>query len=388
MNLSQAELTNVITRVYDVLLAPEKWPAVLNLVAECAGGRAANIFQGDSQHLELHAALFSDALGGLMDDPSKAAIMNAERPLYSAIPEIIGLPEMMTESELLMHYGRLGFPPLDLDPVHEWLRKSHGINHRITSPLNQRTHYFDFLTVHFGPEVAEPPEQSMQICNALLPHLAKALEVNRPFALLEVRYRAVLDVLDKLHLGVILIGEDKSVWLKNAAAQQMIERGDALAIDRRGGLTGTTSSGSSILEHSLTSLTKDRVNQLNSLTVRLPRTGGSKQLLDAYVADISILSGLESVNDTGFVLVLVDPDRTEIVDLSNVAQLFGLTKTEEFVCKLVVEGYTNKEIAQVRNVSPETVNTQVRSVYAKTNTNRRSDVVRLAHSVNIPIAKP
>ncbi len=58
------------------------------------------------------------------------------------------------------------------------------------------------------------------------------------------------------------------------------------------------------------------------------------------------------------------------------------------VCRLLVEGCETQTIADMRNVTAETVRTQVKSILAKTRTSKRSDVVRLALTVNLPVDLP
>ena len=58
---------------------------------------------------------------------------------------------------------------------------------------------------------------------------------------------------------------------------------------------------------------------------------------------------------------------------------------EAAVCELVVKSYTNNEIPDSRNVSPDSVITQVKSLAYKTNSPRRGKLILLAHSVNIPV---
>ncbi len=384
--LREPDVDHLITRIYDVVTAPTQWQAILNKITDSFGARAANIFYGDSQHPELHGSLLSDLINGALDKPENVAILATERNLYTAVPEIIETPSITNMVELLRQYDRLGYPPMQLDGLHRWLRETYGIYHRMTAPLNHRPNYFDFLTLHFGDECEGPPPGVSSQCNRLLPHLAKAIEINRPFALLEARYRAVLEVLDRLQLGVILLGQDQSLWLKNEAADRILEHRDSIGIDHRGKLIGKGATVAKILDDCFSGLTGNAdLSVPKSVRCRLPRGEVTGVVGDAYIADISRLNNDELDSRSGFVMILVDPDRSGIVNLTSLASLFGLTRSEAAVCELVVKGYTNNEIADSRNVSPETVITQVKSLFAKTNSHRRGDLVHLAHSVNIPV---
>ena len=55
-----------------------------------------------------------------------------------------------------------------------------------------------------------------------------------------------------------------------------------------------------------------------------------------------------------------------------------MTKSELAVAQLVADGLTNREIAERLFVSPHTVNTHLRQVFAKLEVNSRVDLTRLA----------
>jgi DNA-binding CsgD family transcriptional regulator len=59
-----------------------------------------------------------------------------------------------------------------------------------------------------------------------------------------------------------------------------------------------------------------------------------------------------------------------------------MTKSELAVAQLVASGLTNREIAERLFVSPHTVNTHLRQVFAKLEVNSRVDLTRLATERN------
>jgi DNA-binding CsgD family transcriptional regulator len=56
----------------------------------------------------------------------------------------------------------------------------------------------------------------------------------------------------------------------------------------------------------------------------------------------------------------------------------AMTKSELAVAELVAHGLTNREVAEQLFVSPHTVNTHLRRVFAKLQVNSRVDLTRLA----------
>ncbi len=57
--------------------------------------------------------------------------------------------------------------------------------------------------------------------------------------------------------------------------------------------------------------------------------------------------------------------------------MFGLTPAECRVALLLADGHTPREIAQTVGVSFETVRSQIKSTFSKTNVKRQSELIRL-----------
>ena len=60
-----------------------------------------------------------------------------------------------------------------------------------------------------------------------------------------------------------------------------------------------------------------------------------------------------------------------------VGRVFGLTESEMLLTGMIAEGLTNRQIAERRYRSQETINAQVKSVLSKTQCSNRTQLVRL-----------
>jgi DNA-binding CsgD family transcriptional regulator len=52
---------------------------------------------------------------------------------------------------------------------------------------------------------------------------------------------------------------------------------------------------------------------------------------------------------------------------------------------MIARGLTLREIADIRNVSLDTIKTQSRAIYGKTQTRNRRELVQRAHSITPPL---
>jgi DNA-binding CsgD family transcriptional regulator len=63
--------------------------------------------------------------------------------------------------------------------------------------------------------------------------------------------------------------------------------------------------------------------------------------------------------------------------LSLLSQAYRFTESEMRLLEKLVGGYSLSEIADARQLSLETIRTQLKSLFSKTGTHRQSDLVRL-----------
>ena len=381
------DTNDLILRIYDTVTDPDGWDTVLDRVAGAVGAKDCNVFQGDAVQQELESVWLSGGLTDIFRKPAYTPALAEEAKTYPAIQEIVTESRLIASRDIQAEYHRRGYPPVDMSRIEAILARDYGIRSRYTAPLNRLPHHYEFFTVHYAQDYDEPgfPAERVALGDLLLPHLAKAMAINRPFVLLKRRFRAVLEVLDRFRLGVFILGEDLSVWLENESARQILDNRDAFQLKPDGRLGGVTAQARSALQGAVTRLAGEgETAPARSVRLRF----GDPARREPYVADFSVLRSddLGTLQaKRGILMVVVDPERTAIVNGDSVAELFGFTQAEAAVFSLVVRGHTNREVADQRNVNPETVATQMKSLLQKTGCRRRGDLVHLAHSVNIPV---
>ena len=74
-----------------------------------------------------------------------------------------------------------------------------------------------------------------------------------------------------------------------------------------------------------------------------------------------------------------------MVAVEGLAQSYALTATETLVCQMIAQGIKLRDIADSRNVSLETIKTQSRAIYTKTQTRNRHELVQRAQSIVPPL---
>ena len=218
------------------------------------------------------------------------------------------------------------------------------------------------------------------------PHLAKSIELNRLTSGLRRKYNAVLSVLDKIETGVFVVLKSGEVILKNRAASDLISVDRGLRLKEDNYLTCATESAQLKLSSSINdvSLTAEGQNDEVSRICEIPSDRATPPLL-AIVSplrdsNIELERGL-----TGALLTTIDPLQPIKVNTDALAHAYRLTRAEKRLAKLLVKGLTNKEIAINLDVSPETVKTQLSSIYFKCNCKNRLSFVWRIFQFSPPI---
>lgn len=77
------------------------------------------------------------------------------------------------------------------------------------------------------------------------------------------------------------------------------------------------------------------------------------------------------------VLFITDPERRTAPPVQRLAQMFGLTRAEARLASVLAAGQSLDAIADERGLSKNTLKTQLRALFAKTETDRQTELIRL-----------
>lgn len=374
---SQAEL---IAAIYETILTPEAWPDVLQHLADLVGARTTNFVISDYCLPEVQVSW-----AGPMLTPALIADYNEnhwaeEKP---AIMNILkhGAGEFVTDEQMVA-----GVKPLSEFKSIAWARKNFGGDRRTCVRLNVAPSWLDMLTFHMpiGTDTLTPEQQDA--ARVFLPHLAKATELSRPVHLLKLRFRAVLAALDRFHIGVFVVLPSGSVLVQNTEAQRILDQGRELLIDSTGRLRANAPDDQKNLAGAMTSCasTASGTGVTNGSRFEVRRAA---EALPLFV-EVSPVRDTAMVDDMGSgaaIVFVVDPSNYTVASTAGMERLFDLTEAEAAVCELLADGFTVDQIAEMRNVAPSTVRSQIKTLFQKTGVNRQAHLIRLALSINIPV---
>lgn len=267
-----------------------------------------------------------------------------------------------------------------------YLRNRYGIENRVAISLSKGKGWSDTLYLQTGKTWAQMPEAFDDDVQALLPHVAKVVEINRTFTLLRLRYQAALAALDFVGIGMCIASDEGEIILANEEARRIFAEGDGLTLGRNGRLVARDENLSREIRAGieLTAQTAAGKGEREEIAIVCPRAAPSSPLL---VEICPLRDGAAELQRRflGSLVCIIDPDGTRDLCSDGLARLFALSPAEVVVCEELLRGRTARDIAEIRGVSTDTVRSQIKALYTKTGVANRVGLIRLAIAANPPI---
>lgn len=202
-------------------------------------------------------------------------------------------------------------------------------------------------------------------------HLSRALHLHRAAMRLRLEVEVAGHALNLLRTGVVFAMQDGEVIFANERAIQLLHKGLGLTA-RRGKLVAERHE-----DHK-------RLEELLRRAVSAGRPGAQilsgveAAAMQLIVLPLSPGKSMADVAQQPLAMVLINaPAEVELPDEGLLRQLFEFTPAETRLALGLLSGMTLDEHAENCGVSLATVRTQLRSLFAKTQTRRQAELVRL-----------
>ena len=338
------ELSDLIGAIYDAAMDENIWPAALKKISDrflCNEtnlisfsfdlNRATDFVSGRAHHIgEKEISILSN-------------LRNSQRLTLTQTDQSIFLPiEIRDDAALLM--------------ISTWRLRTQGKD----TPDRE-----DLLTLQKHLKRAIAIKRKKESPNTLQPHYAAAL--------------------DKLKCGVLLVRKNLTIDYSNSYAEEMLSNARSLKISN-GVITSTDKEHQSDLHNAVLDVLDDK----ESKAILAIKECDKKR---AFLIEISSLN-----NSPVDAPLLTTADPLAMICLSQVGEpelhfteaqrnALNLTPMEWTVATSLASGFTTKEIAKEQGSSPQTVRWHIKQIFAKTNTGRQPELVRLLLDTQSPIVE-
>ena len=350
------DFSRLVANVYAAAVHPDLWDAVIRDVHQTLGGSSGGLVtaHGASWSIE-DSTLPQEAL-------TSYAEYFCERDVVMAVVDSGPVGAVRTAAEVLHPYRRS-------EIVQDWVRPNNmgddGLFVRLTSGPSPSS-----LIVNARGEFATP--ERIRTLSHLTVHLQQALRIRDRLGALNRSNRDLVAALDTLGHAVAIIADDGTVATLNAPAEQLVRAGDGIAV-AAGHLVATPDGGRARLQRAVHhALRGDKDGVRKSTTTLCARSVG-KRPFTIHVLPLQH----DDVTGAGALVLIVDPEADVEPDAARLRRTFGLTAGEAEVAVRVARGMTLRSTAEELSVSIATVRTHLQHVFAKTDTHRQAELVRL-----------
>jgi DNA-binding CsgD family transcriptional regulator len=363
------QLSQVLGAVYDAVLAPERWSDALHLATAFLDGAAANLFWQDPIN---HEAAVFHAWG---DDPvyvqmyfERYAALNPYFPAISFVPAGV----VFSGGDIIPHeeFAQTRF-------YQEWVAPQGyidvvGVNlHRFAAGIAA-------FSVRRSQAQGFVDAEMRRKLELLAPHLQRATMIAREFDGLRAQSVTLEAVLERVTAAVFLVDAAGTLNFVNNSGLALLREGGILrrrdgvlvALDRaadkslRAAFAAAGTSDDLSLRQCPPSILLTNSRNERHLAHVLPLSSGTRQTASSQrgvraavfvrKAEVPVTSGIEVI-----------------------AKIHGLTASETRVLQAAVTLGSVAEMATSLGVKEATVKTHLASLFAKTGTRRRSELVKL-----------
>jgi hypothetical protein len=209
---------------------------------------------------------------------------------------------------------------------------------------------------------------------ALMPHLARALQLRRSFLELEGAAGAMSEACDRLAAGVVALDEYGRSLFVNAAARKMANANDGLSLGRGCRLFALNRAANTRLAELENDVRSGGAGGL----ARAPRAAG-KPPYGIMVAPFFIDRGVDrgKSRPRGVMFVIHDPLLQARTDAQTISALFGLPKGTANLVAAIAANEDLQAYAERTGISMNTVRYHLKAAYSRTGVRRQSELVRM-----------
>jgi DNA-binding CsgD family transcriptional regulator len=214
----------------------------------------------------------------------------------------------------------------------------------------------------------------------LLPHLERALGLSWAFAHERSARRALLDVLDQLPTAIAVVDAQAHPVMMNAAAEAILAMADGMLVSgRRLETLWHAERGrlAQLIASACAGANGAAAGAGGHLTVTRP--SGLRPFL-VVVSSLPRSFCDRSGRQTPVAAVIIKDPQAEphasAESRREIATLYDLTRAEERLLDLILDGLGLFEAAEHLGVSRNTARTHMKRIYAKTGTSRQAELVR------------
>ena len=357
--------------IYDAATDEELWTPALIQIADMTGSLGGFVIG-----LENRARVVPFLFNGRMSVESHRAY--AQRHIDNPWS-----PYMMPQpvGKIVTSDAILPLPELRRTAFFDEVLKPQAMAHNAMMPLAVKDDFRAVFNLCRSARQGPFEADALRLLSRLYPHLRRSLLLGFRLDGYKALQRAQFSAIDRLSVGIILLDRGTKVVFANAAARSMAAHDGPLRL-RNGALTAASATHAQRLQQLIQVALRGA--PVGAMSIPHPDDG---RLLTVLVSsmrsrDIDRFYGL-GMRDVAAMVFVSDPARPLEIPAEWIMDAYGLTLAEARVALAASSGASIPETATRLDISPNTVKTHLRGVFAKTGASRQAELARLIASTGL-----
>lgn len=212
-----------------------------------------------------------------------------------------------------------------------------------------------------------------RVLRLIMPHLQRSLDIHRRLANAELKLHHTMRGLDSTVCGIVLVGHGRDVIWMNERAEQMMRENDGLTcIDRR--LVTHIREDGERLRSEISRAASTFITGAASNAVRVRRPSQKAPFL---VIPVLLRDSMSLLSRSTVTLFITDPTRVPCSAADRLKILYGFTPAECRLALTLLDGKSTREACATLQITGNTLRTQLKALFEKTGTGRRSALMRV-----------
>ena len=366
-------------RIYEAAIEPDAWAAFVEELAEAFGDAGVALSMQSPGNPYDNIARVGTYRSGLLDEFSRVYY----RHLKMGLPwgDIAHDPDFMSRFALASEL----FPDEKLPDTlfYKEFMEPQGLAPE--APIGHVIHVdgetFEASGLGIYRRIGGRPfvSEDLLLGNLLVPHLARAFEINRELTGHAHERDALSEVIDRVPTGVVLMDCRRRPVFTNRTALHIAALNDGMRVDDDTPRLWDSQENTllrKLIDGAIESCLKD--GKPSAQVMSISRPSGKRP----FVALISsLLRPAEATPRDAVAAIFVgDAADVKLAGRETLEGLYSLTKAEAELVGLLAAGNSLDEIATTRGITMNTARSQLKQVFVKTDTRRQGELVQLVLS--------
>jgi DNA-binding CsgD family transcriptional regulator/PAS domain-containing protein len=360
----------LIDHLYAATLQPDRWQSFVDALSDELGGHAISLalqMPGLEVPVRAYSARLDPDLVPLLEKHYRKGLPWVAGAMRAFLAGFVPMDELLSIEEL----KRSDFAAEWLAP--QQLLTSGGLGHCFASeddvPLAAIV-----VMEHFGGRALEPADRAF--CDLLAPHLACAYQIYRRVGDEQHGRMALAAVVNRLPIGIVLLDRELRPVVTNRTADRVVALDDGFSLGTEG-LCAANARDDAVMRDIFADIVEGRRSVEHGETMLSVSRPSGKRAFPVLVGMLHDASNGGVAEDATVSVIFGVPESGHTISPEALQAAYDLTPAEAELVGMLTEGLSLKGAARRRGVSLNTVRTQIKHVFAKTDTNRQGELIRL-----------